>query len=173
MPDMLLDDGPTDATSRILAFLKGIGIPVIIEASPANAVLPNMAVRNGALVVDLNGLRYPGDMLHEAGHIAVTDSALRSTLCEVSSDPAEEMATIAWSYAAALAAGIDPALVFHEVGYAKSQGNYVGGDYLVQAFATGATMGQPMLHFWGMCTDGNIDPAATEPVFPQMKRWLR
>lgn len=173
MTENLPDDATTDATSRILAFLERIGIPVIVEATPAGAVLPDMAVRNGALVVDLPGLRYPGDMLHEAGHIAVTDPALRPTLCEVSSDPAEEMATIAWSYAAALEAGIDPAIVFHEDGYAKSREGYGGGDYLIRAFADGGTMGQPMLHFWGMCTDGNIDRAATGPVFPRMKRWLR
>ena len=98
-----------EVAARILAFLDRIGIPVIRETAPDGAVLSDMAVRDGALVVDLESLRYPGDMLHEAGHIAVTDPALRPTLGEVSSDPAEEMAAIAWSYAAALNAGIDPA----------------------------------------------------------------
>lgn len=158
----------TGPASRIVAFLQQIGIDVIREQSPADAFLPDMSVRNGALVVDFEALRYPGDMLHEAGHIAVTDPVLRPTLCEVSSDPAEEMAAIAWSYAAAIASGIDPALVFHDEGYGNA-----GGEHIVQALAGGGTIGQPMLHFWGMCTDGNIDKASSGPVFPTMKRWLR
>jgi hypothetical protein len=112
-------------------------------------------------------LPYPGDLLHEAGHIAVTDPALRPTLTEVPSDPAEEMAAIAWSYAAALAAGVDPTLVFHGEGY---QG---GGGYLVDAMAGDLGPGVPMLHYYGMTAIPKHAAELGIPAYPEMTRWLR
>ena len=97
----------TPETRAILAFLDRIGIPVAIEPIVGETTLPAMTVRHGALVVDPDRLTWPGDLLHEAGHIAVTDPALRPTLDVVSGDPGEEMAAIAWSYAAAVEIGID------------------------------------------------------------------
>src|ERR1700754_3402513 len=103
-------------TADILAFLDRIGIPAEAEAVPEGSFLPAITIRNGTLLFDPARLEWPGDLLHEAGHIAVTDPALRPTLCEVRSDPAEEMAAICWSYAAALEIGLDPSVVFHEHG---------------------------------------------------------
>ena len=151
--------------SAIAAFLDRIGIPVIAEAVPGDSLLPGATVRDGALVFDPERLPYPGDLLHEAGHIAVTDPALRPTLCEVPSDPGEEMAAIAWSYAAALEIGIDPAIVFHDDGY---QG---GGGYLLPAFADGGGPGVPMLQYYEMTLMQH--PAAAAAPFPAMRRWLR
>jgi len=56
----------------------------------------------GVLSIDEMRLLYPGDILHEAGHIAVTSPDVRGG-STFSSTPGEEMAAIAWSYAAALA----------------------------------------------------------------------
>jgi len=85
-------------TRTILAFLERIGIPVVIEPIVGDTFLPAMTVRGGALVIDPARLTWPGDLLHEAGHIAVTDPALRPTLNAVSDSPAEEMSAIAWSW---------------------------------------------------------------------------
>src|SRR5882757_2167007 len=121
--------------ARIAAFLDGIGIPVIVESIGAETLLPAMTVRDGALVVDPARLEWPGDMLHEAGHIAVTDPALRPTLCEVSSDPGEEMAAMAWSYAAVVEIGLEAVIVFHAEGYRG------GGAHLAEGFTAGSTIG--------------------------------
>ncbi|MBO9711481.1 hypothetical protein [Sphingomonas sp.] len=151
---------------RILAFLGAIGISVSIEPVDESSLLPGATIRSGGLIFD-PALPYPGDLLHEAGHIAVTDPALRPTLGEIPSDPAEEMAAIAWSYAAALAAGIEPALVLHDQGY---QG---GGGYLVEAMAGALPPGVPMLQLWGMTAARGQAKALGLPAYPAMARWLR
>jgi len=154
-------------TARIITFLGEIGIPVLVEALDEDTLLPAMTVRDGALVIDPARLTWPGDLLHEAGHIAVTDPALRATLCDVPSDPAEEMAAIAWSYAAAVEIGLDPHIVFHDEGYRG------GGGYLADVFADGATPGVPMLQWFGMtASKRGTEEQCAEP-FPHMLRWLR
>ena len=154
-------------TAQIMAFLDRIGIPVLIEALNDDTLLPAMTVRCGTLVVDMARLTWQGDLLHEAGHIAVTDPAVRTTLSEFPSDLAEEMAAIAWSYAAAIEIGIDPKIVFHDDGYRG------GGGYLVDAFTGGMFPGMPMLQWFGMTLDPRTAKAQGLAPFPHMLRWLR
>jgi hypothetical protein len=152
---------------RIVAFLTEIGIPVVVEPLRADTLLPAMTVRDGALVIDPARLEWPGDLLHEAGHIAVTDPPLRPTLCEVPSDPAEEMAAIAWSYAAAVEIGLDAAVVFHEVRYRG------GGPALAENFTAGRYVGVPMLDWFGMTVEARRGAREGLPAYPVMQRWLR
>jgi hypothetical protein len=152
--------------AAIVAFLDRIGIPVLIEPV-ASSLLPGATVRRGTLVFDPDRLPYPGDLLHEAGHIAVTDPAIRATLDEVANDPAEEMSAIAWSYAAAIEIGIDPAIVLHADGY---QG---GGSYLIPALEGGNGPGVPMLAYFGMTAEPRRAAERGMAPFPAMTRWLR
>ncbi len=154
----------TPETQRILDFLAGVPIPVECTALPATTVLPGIDVRHGRLLVDPETLGWPGDLLHEAGHIAVTDPAIRETLETIPHDPGEEMATIAWSYAAALAADVDPRLVFHAAGYRG------GGGWIADNFAEGRYMGVPLLQWFGMTRERSDEGLA---CFPAMLRWLR
>jgi hypothetical protein len=142
---------------RIAGFLEGIGIAVTPEPA-GEGLLPGLAVRDGGIAADPERLLYPGDLLHEAGHIAVTDPALRPTLSQVSDDPGEEMAAIAWSWAAAAELGLDPEVVFHADGYRG------GSATIIEAFASRRWFGVPLLACWGM---------TEEPLFPRMLRWLR
>ena len=144
--------------ARIIAFLADIGIPVELTDVPDDTLLPAMTVRRGTLLVDPARLTHPGDLLHEAGHIAVTDPAQRATLDAVSSDPGEEIAAICWSYAAACAIDLDPAILFHGDGYRG------GGAWLIEAFANGSYVGLPLLAWYGL-----TDTAS----YPEMIRWLR
>jgi hypothetical protein len=152
---------------RIVAFLTKIGIPVVVEPLAVDTLLPAMTVRDGALVIDPARLEWPGDLLHEAGHIAVTDPALRPTLNEVPSDAAEEMAAIAWSYAAAVELGLDASLVFHEAGYRGR------GPALAEGFTAGRYVGVPMLDWFGMTIEGRRAARGGLPAYPHMQRWLR
>jgi hypothetical protein len=152
--------------TRITEFLEQIGIPVIAEPVAKGSFLPGAMVRDGALVFD-PALPYPGDLLHEAGHIAVCDPALRPTLGEVEDSPAEEMASLAWSYAAARAIGLDPAVVFHPFGY-KGQ-----AAQILASFESGGGIGVPMLQLWGMTAEPHQAEARGMPPFPAMARWLR
>jgi hypothetical protein len=154
-------------TARLAAFIREIGL--VIEPARLDdeaSLLPGVTVKDGRLLVDEARLAHPGDLLHEAGHLAVSDPALRPTLAAVGDDPGEEMAAIAWSYAAARFLGIDPALVFHAEGYGG------GGETYLAALASGGVIGQPMLGFYGMT---RVAPglAEGEPAYPHMLRWLR
>jgi hypothetical protein len=154
-------------TIRILAFLSEIGIPVTQGVIAGDSFLPGIAVRDGGLVIDPTRSFYPGDLLHEAGHIACTDPADRPTLCDVESDPGEEMAAIAWSYAAARAIGIETRTLFHADGY---QG---GSAALADAFDSGTGPGPPMLQYYGMTAEAHQAERLGRPAYPQMARWLR
>jgi hypothetical protein len=118
---------------------------------------------HGGLLYDKSLLTYPGDLLHEAGHIAAAPAEARASMSGAIDVPGIdtstlEWAAIPWSYAAAVAAGIDPALVFHEGGYG---GRSAG---LLRNFALGVPIGLHLLVDAGMTT--------TE-IYPRMLRWLR
>lgn len=151
--------------ARIVAFLDRIGIETIAEPLQ-DTFLPGLTVRKGALVYD-PAIPYPGDLLHEAGHIAVTEPALRPTLDTVSDNQAEEMAAMAWSYAAAIEIGIDPAIVFHDGGYRGAS------DNLREAFDTGWSLGTPMLQYYDMTGLPKDAERIGLPTYPRMARWLR
>ena len=157
----------TPQTQRILAFLAQSGIEVAAEPLPAGTFLPAMTVRGGTLVVDPDRLEFPGDLLHEAGHIAVTDPTLRPSLDTVSGDPGEEMAAIAWSWAALLAIGLAPEILFHEAGYRGASKAFIAN------FSGGRTLGVPMLASFGMTAEPHRAASDGIPPFPAMARWLR
>lgn len=155
-----------DITARIVRFLKMIEISVALGPISHPTVLPGIDIRSGGLVLDTSQRYWPGDLLHEAGHIAVTAPECRSGLNLVESDGGEEMAAIAWSYAAAVAIGIDPVIVFHEDGYRGA------GAAFAEAFAQRNYFGVPLLRYWGM-THEPKDTVPTALAFPAMVRWLR
>ena len=61
-------------------FLQEIGIPYIEETIAEETFLPGILIRRGTLVVDNEKLLYPGDILHEAGHIAAMTPEERWTI---------------------------------------------------------------------------------------------
>jgi hypothetical protein len=152
-----------ETLATIVDFIRGVGITVETAALPEDGFLPAIAVRDGRLVYDPDRLHYPGDLLHEAGHIAVIDPALRPTVSAFDSNGGDEMAAIGWSYAAALAAGIDPRIVFHQDGYRG------GGRSILENFAEGRFLGVPMLQYYGLARFPHDEG---EP-YPAMTKWLR
>ena len=65
---------------KIVTFLRGIGIEVRAAQLDHSTFLPGIEVDSGRLHVDEGKLIYPGDLLHEAGHLAVAPRALRTGL---------------------------------------------------------------------------------------------
>jgi hypothetical protein len=154
-----MDDPADDPHARIAAFLAGIGIALRAGPVGEGSFLPGVTIEGGAIVYDPSRPYHPGDLLHEAGHVAVTEPERRGTLGGTMEDGGgEEMAAIAWSYAAARHIGLDPRIVFHEAGYKG------GAAALVEAFEAGAGCGVPLLAWYGL-----TDTAS----FPRMERWLR
>jgi hypothetical protein len=154
-------------TERIAGFLDGIGLPCRRGTIADATFLPGILVGNGGLTYDPEQLRYPGDLLHEAGHLAVMSPERRMRARpNVGKYAAEEMMAIAWSYAAAVHLGFDPSIVFHEDGYRG------GSASLLAAFAVEAPVGVPMLQWLGMTMDAKTASAAGAAPYPAMIRWL-
>jgi hypothetical protein len=161
---------PADAfqepTRALVRFVSGVGIAVERCNLPEPTFLPGIAIRRGALLIDETRLAYPGDVLHEAGHIAVTTPDKRHG-DEFAPDAGEELASIAWSYAALRALGLDPAILFHPAGYKAAAAN------IVENFGAGRYFGVPLLACWGMTVDPSRHRAGEPAPFPHMLRWLR
>lgn len=165
-------DSPESRTIR--AFLDRIGIAVVVETLPGDTCLPGMTVRYGKLIVDPDRIGHPGDMLHDAGHIAVLAPEVRGTLASVpEGNGAQEMATIAWSYAAAVEIGISMETLFHDHGYHGGGTIGSGGSFLTEAFERGAFVGAPLLDFYGMALSPEKAAAQGVAPYPHMLRWLR
>lgn len=157
-----------DITARIAAFLDGIGIPVRAGDVPAGTILPGILVDGGTLVVDEAKLAYPGDLLHEAGHLAVMEPAQRQGLYnDVSKNAGDEIAALAWSWAALTHLGLAPEVVFHADGYKGESA------WLIALFAGGGTLGVPLLQWMGMTAEPDQAARTGMPAFPDMHRWLR
>lgn len=157
-----------DTTRVIVQFLMSIGLPVVAGEVPANSFLPGIGVQHGCLVVDEAALRYPGDLLHEAGHLAVktpADRAQRSG--NIGADMREEVGAIAWSYAAALHIGIDPAIVFHAHGYRGQS------EAILDEVRRGQHMGVAMLQYLQLTYDKKRAAQHGVAPYPHMIRWLR
>lgn len=158
-----------DLYHRIVAFLNKIGIPVIEADIEEETFLPGIFLERGCLTVDRDKLLYPGDLLHEAGHIAVMKPSERAIAAkDAGDDQAEEIAAHAWSYAAAKACGVPPEAVFHEHGY-QDNGATMAGWY-----NDGHWPGVPILAWVGLTgMPGFEDEPHGQPKFPEMKAWIR
>lgn len=159
-------------TERMIGFLREIGIPVDVTTLPADGFLPGIVLDHGRLVVDLDRLLYPGDLLHEGGHVALVEPALRPLLTDTVDLPGVDMtrlenAVVPWSYAAALHLGIDPAVVFHDAGYrGKARG-------LLATFGFGVYPGVPLLEEFGLTASPRRAAELGVAPYPHMLRWVR
>lgn len=152
----------------LCGFVREIGLECRFADLPGPTFLPGVTVEGGAVVVDRARLRYPGDILHEAGHLAVMSPERRDAMAgDAGGDPAEEMMAIAWSYAAAMRLGIDPAIVFHPDGYRG------GSGALLANFAAKRFIGVPMLQWLGLALDERAAAEHGLEPFPVMQRWIR
>lgn len=157
---------------KCISFLNEIGIETKFEKLDESCFLPGLSIQAGAILIDTGLLKYPGDILHEAGHIAVVPAAERHALNASAIEKrehreAEEMMSIAWSYAACMHVGLDPYIVFHDEGYKG------GGNYIADAFANKNYFGLPMLQWIGLAVDEKKASALNVDSYPHMIKWLR
>lgn len=155
-----------------LQFLDEIGIPVYTSDTPVEGFLAGLAIIDGAIHIYYPDFLYPGDILHEAGHIAVVPASERHSLNQANIAArvfreGEELAAIAWSYAACRYLGVDARFVFHDDGY---QG---GGSSLADNFDNGYYFGVPLLQWMGMTFEKKQAAEKNTEPYPVMRRWLR
>lgn len=151
---------------KLVTFVRSIGIEV--QACPINwkTQFPGLEIRAGTVLVDENQLIHPGNILHEAGHIAVHDPAHRQQPKFLPSK-GEELSALAWSYAATVHLGLSSELVFYP-------GSYHGWDTsLVENFAEGRYIGVPLLQRYGMAIEERFATQRGLKPYPHMLRWVR
>jgi hypothetical protein len=166
----------------ICDFLGDVGISVRLQPVRGGTFIDGVDIDQGGLIVDAAKVK-SGDILHEAGHLAVVpqrfrqfatgdiDVALRphyDTWFAGGVDPdcpitrailqAGEAEAMAWSFAAARAAGIAPDVVFHEGAYGGDEGE------LIAMLSANCHFGINGLQHAGM---------TTRRLFPAMSRWLQ
>jgi hypothetical protein len=170
MADKLQEDlDKSSLVNSLLDFLDQIGIAHSREPIEEQTFLPGLKLRSGTLIVDEEKLLYPGDILHEAGHLATMPPEVRATMNDnlESNDlhNGGEMMAIAWSYAASMHLKLDPYIVFHNEGYKG------GGDNIVQNFSEGKFFGVPLLQWCGMTYDEKTAKQKGVQPFPAMTEW--
>jgi hypothetical protein len=154
----------------ILEFLQQIGIVVRAENMAGDSFLPGVKIEGGTLVYDAEKLLVASDLLHEAGHVAVTPAARRAALNDAIApeqqlDFAGEVEAIAWSFAAACHLGIPLSVLFHSDGY---RGQSPG---LALSFSMGVYPGVHGLTMIGLAA--NREQSDEQNRYPKLMRWLR
>lgn len=157
-------------TDRIIDFLQEIGIVLKRGEINEEMFLPGIKIERGEMLIDEDKLTYPGDLLHEAGHIALTPKADRVTLNgnideERSSKDSLESGAILWSWAALTYLELDPEIVFHEGGYRGAS------EWFIENFTSENYIGLPLLQWMQLCKHQDSDENV--PEFPHMIKWLR
>ncbi len=156
----------------IVAFLKEIGLSTREETLTEETFLPGIRISQGTLVFDRARLTWPGDLLHEAAHLAIVPAARRCELDDRLADLEEisdlgEIEATAWSFAAATHLSLPLPELFHEGGYhGRSQS-------LILTYSAGVYPGVAGLERAGMTVTGVRAVEQGMRAFPCMQRWLR
>lgn len=158
----------TQFVPKIITFLTDIGIKTHFCSINTPTFLPGISIEKGEIYIDIKKLAYEGDLLHEAGHIAVTTSANCEMLSEDKIvDAGDEVAAILWSYAAAKELGIPLEVLFHKEGYKGD------ADWLIESFENQSYIGLPLLEWMGMTAGEEKAKELGIAAFPYMIRWRR
>lgn len=162
----------TSTLNKILPFLDEIGISVIEKSLSDDTFLPGLELGPGCVYIDKTKLKYPGDLLHEAGHLAVTTPELRQLAGTPEQphdwpDGGEEIVSILWSYAAAKQIDLPVEVLFHPDGY-KGQ-----SDWIKQQFEEQNYVGIPLLEWMGLTKAPKDGITDDDQTYPKMIRWMR
>lgn len=163
-----MNDFANPLTAKIVAFLRSTGLEVRPAALTTPCFLPGIQIQAGGLLVDEARLLYPGDLLHEAGHLALKEPVKRAKAgVNAGKNLGEEIGAICWSWAALTHLGLEPAVVFHPAGYKGASQSFI------ENFSEGRGPGVPLLQWMGLTLDEKNAREQGLPPFPHMLRWLR
>lgn len=157
---------------QIVGFILSIGLKVVPTTIEIDTFLPGILVENGQILFDESRLTYPGDLLHEAGHLAIAPPNIRAELSDEVVVPGTQMepgesGVMAWSYAAILHLGLAPEIVFHSGGYRGAS------QSLLFSYSLGFYPGVNILQDAGLTAAGEKAVELGVAPFPQMIKWVR
>lgn len=155
-----------------IQFLEQIGINVIEKELPETTFLPGLSIASDGIHLDYEKLKYPGDLLHEAGHLAVTTAAERKLIGTDNMAPdwptqGEEIAAMLWSFAAVKYLELPIDFVFHPDGYKNNS------EWLISNFNSENYIGLPFLEWAGLTFGKESALREGKEAFPVMIKWLR
>ncbi|MFW0718309.1 hypothetical protein [Pedobacter sp. N23S346] len=157
-------------TNLILSFLDDIGIEYSLAPITEETFLQGLKLKTGTLIIDTEKLLYPGDILHEAGHLACMPPNMRKEMSDnlPSNDlhMGGEIMAIAWSYAACIQLNIDATVVFHKDGYKDAS------QSIIENFERSMFIGLPLLQWLGMAYDDQQAQILGVKPYPEMQKWL-
>jgi hypothetical protein len=154
-------------TDKIWDFLTEIQVQLKKEKlSEADCFVPGLSIKSGTILVDSDKLKYVGDLLHEAGHLAVVSSEERKCLngTDIEHRPqkdGEEIASLLWSYLAAKHLDVPMSVVFHNHGYRGES------KWLIEMFESENYIGAPLLEWMGII---DWNQMSNKPI---VRNWLR
>jgi len=156
---------------RLIDFVHGIGLKTQECTFTHQSLLPGFDFGHQCIIIDREKVKYPGDLLHEAGHLAVVWAEKREKVNSLVENPVEltdgeEIAAILWSYAALLELNLDPKVVFHEYGYKGD------GEWIIEQIEQGNYIGLPFLEWRGMAYGHERAMEEETVAFPKMHKWL-
>jgi len=166
------DEDKRILTKKIVKFISEVGLTIEESSLESNTFLPGIHVKEGAIAYDYEKLKFPGDLLHEAGHLALMSPDKRA-IAEGDLEPGDgkrlnkdslEVGVILWSYAALAHLKLRPEIVFHQEGYRGASNWYIDN------FTTGNFIGLPLLQWMGLCAS---DEEGAGSKFPKMLKWVR
>ena len=99
--------------------------------------------------------------------IEAIDMGRRGLHNDVSNNPGDELAALAWSWAALTHLDLAPEVVFHPDGYKGESA------WLIGIYTNGNDIGVPLLQWMGMTVERHKAEEAEISPFPAMTRWLR
>lgn len=154
---------------RVTDFLNEIGIETQAAKLSGDCFLPGVEISGGTIKFDATQLLAVSDLLHEAGHLAVTPKVHRAQMGgqlgpEHQHLHGGEVEAIAWSFAAAQHLGMPLDELFHPKGY---RGNAAG---LALNFSLGVYPGVHGLTCAGLAMPGLAD---SKHSYPKLIKWLR
>ncbi len=135
-----------EVITRCFSFIRSIGIEIAERTIDEKTFVPGITIDQGRLVVDTEKMKYPGDLLHEAGHIAVATPDERQVMqgdatVGKKENEGQELGVLLWSFLAAEHAGIPLEVVFHPDGYRGDS------EWLLENFQSGKFIGLPLLEW--------------------------
>jgi hypothetical protein len=156
--------------SRMATFLGGMGIDMRPGVINEESLFRGSLISHGSLIIDESLLYAPGDALHEAAHIALAPPERRWSDSGYlkGADKGEELATIAWSWAALLELDLSPSEIFHDKAYKRGDSTMI-----IDCAGRGIYIGLPLLQAWEMAFDERNASLRGVKPFPHMVKWLR
>ena len=162
----------SEELEKVFSFLNEIGIAIIEKELDEATFLPGLSLGSNCIYIDSDKLLYPGDILHEAGHLAVTTTSERKLIGTqaMSSEwptQGDEIGAILWSYAALYHLELPLEFVFHPNGYKNNS------DWYISNFNSGNYIGLPLLQWMGLTLSESQAIIENKKAFPVMQKWIR